>query len=397
MHQKTIWRLINPIKHYDWGSLNAVSELFNYPNETQQPIAEVWFGANSQATSKVITVQGEVELATLIQQDPNTILGQKAALQFDEKLPFLFKILSAQSPLSIQVHPDLSNAKAGFLRENELNIDLSDSVRNYKDPNHKPELIYALTPFYALNGFRELAEIVTLFELLDCDELFEIIENFKETQTECGLKKFFSAILELNEIQKDSAITKLHQKSKQFDELTQWAIDKIAESYPNDIGLLMPLILNVICLKQNEAIYLKAQTPHAYLFGTALEIMANSDNVLRAGLTSKNIDVKELLDNTDFKPLLKDDILMQSEQSENQFFYPVPVPDFKFSIIESLQNKTTITVESAEILLCINGEVAIQELDKPSIILKKGDSVFISANTEIYCCLGHGKLARAYY
>lgn len=400
MQPQTIWRLVNPIKHYDWGSLTAVSQIFNYPNPTHQPIAEVWFGAHPQGTSKAITEQGECDLNQLIQRDPKALLGEKIAAAFDQKLPFLFKILSAQSPLSIQVHPDLAQAKAGFLRENQLNIALSDPIRNYKDPNHKPELTYAITPFYALNGFRECSEIIALFELLDCQALSSILHDFKLYPTEKGLEQFFKAILTLTEAQKTDAIARLQQQANRFDDLTQWAIQKISQTYTDDIGLLMPLVLNVLCLQPNQAIFLKAKTPHAYLFGTALEIMANSDNVLRAGLTPKNIDIKELLDNTEFVPIAKNQLLTQPNQALNQFFFPVPVSDFKFSIIDLTPDQhtiqTAIQTESAEILLCIEGEITIQAHNQTPLELRKGDSVFVSAKTKQYTCLGQGKLARAY-
>lgn len=406
MKQTTIWRLINPTKNYDWGDLEAVTHLFNYPNPERKPIAEVWFGAHLQGTSKVILQNNqnsneEIDLITFIHQHPIEILGTKIADQFDSQLPFLFKILSAKTPLSIQVHPDLIHAKNGFLKENDLGIDLSDPLRNYKDPNHKPELTYAITPFYAMNGFREFNDIIHLFEKLDCKVLSAHVEAFKKNLNSKGLETFFIALLTLSSEDKHIAIQTLRDKIKQhsnlFDELTTWAIKKIAQSYLDDVGLLMPLVLNTICLQPNEAIFLTAKTPHAYLYGTALEIMANSDNVLRAGLTPKHIDIAELLENTDFNPLPKDKILTKPIKKDHQLEFPVPVSDFKFAMIQSSENiKTQQKVESVEILLCIEGTVKVQAQNQDEICLQTGESLLIAAETKCYFCEGLGTLAKAY-
>lgn len=393
---QTLFLLQNPIKNYTWGSADAVSDLFGYPNPEQKPIAEVWMGAHSQGSSNVILDKdSKVSLDTFINANPAEILGTRVFNQF-HALPFLFKILSAQTPLSVQVHPDLEQARKGFALENEQHIDLNDPIRNYKDPNHKPELTYAITPFYAMNGFREFEDIIQNFKRLNCAALNPLLCGFEQQKNSYGLETFFGAILTLTADQKTQALQALAQQKTQFDDLTQWAIDKIASAYPEDSGLLAPLFLNVICLQPGEAVFLTSRTPHAYLFGTALEIMANSDNVLRAGLTPKNIDVKELLKNTTFQPLTAAHLQTAPVKTAHQLAFLVPVDDFKFAILTPKNAPQKIEVHGPEVLLALEDDVQLEDEFKNTLNLKKGESAFISAQTRYYVYTSKGKTARAY-
>lgn len=395
-HMKhTMWKLHNVIKHYDWGSKTALTQLFNIENTDHLPQAELWMGAHPAGTSIAVTQDGQsIKLNELIAQNPRLILGEKTAKTY-HGLPYLFKILAADSALSIQVHPELSKAKRGFNNENELGIALDSPMRNYKDPNHKPELIYALTPFWAMNGFRPVKQIIELFQQLNIECLEKGLTAFTNTPTEAGLKTFFYFLLTLNDDIKQQAISELKNRLIELDGAPFNIIKHLIKQYPNDCGLFSPLILNVIELKPGQAMFLTAQTPHAYLKGSGLEIMANSDNVLRAGLTHKHIDINELLNNTEFKSISPNALLTTPIHHKNKIDFPVPVKDFAFEILHSNTPPTMQLIHSAEIILCIEGEVTLST--KTDLFkIKTGESVFIAHSAQSFHYYGHGTLARAF-
>ena len=281
----------NPIQGYDWGSHDALTTLFGIPNPAGKPQAELWMGAHPNGCSEV-TLAGDVQkLSTLIESAPAAVLGDATVARFGS-LPFLFKVLCAEKALSIQVHPSKAQAEAGFAKEEAAGISPKAANRNYKDPNHKPELVFALTPYQAMNGFRAIPAILALFDAMALPALAELTAALRQSQDEAGLQHFFHQMLILDGARKEAALTGLlaYAAARQDDE-TFALITSLAAQYPGDVGLFSPLLLNVVTLKPGQAMYLDACTPHAYVRGTGLEIMANSDNVLRAGLTPKYIDV----------------------------------------------------------------------------------------------------------
>ncbi|MGL5336041.1 MAG: mannose-6-phosphate isomerase, class I, partial [Enterovibrio sp.] len=372
MHN-AMFKLKNVIQNYAWGSKTAITTLFGIKNSNNEPQAEIWMGAHANGCSKNETT--DQRLIDIINEDKVSLLGKYTASRFGE-LPFLFKVLSAQTPLSIQVHPNLLKAQQGFAKENKMGLAINDAKRNYKDPNHKPELVYALTPFKAMNGFRSIEQIIDFFSKINISVLNKNLDEFKNAPNSDGLKKFFKAIMSLENEDKDSALKELFLSINSLSNDPQMHnifiyIKNFREHYPNDIGLFSPLLLNIVELEVGEAMFLSAQTPHAYVHGTALEIMANSDNVLRAGLTPKYIDLPELIDNTIFaeKPLTS--IKLSPLIKQDKSFYPVPVDDFAFEVI-NLNNNEKQFMRSAEILFCIDGEVtAISEQE--TVTFKKGE------------------------
>ncbi|RKS85244.1 mannose-6-phosphate isomerase type 1 [Orbus hercynius] len=393
--QYTMWKLDNTIKNYDWGSKTALSELFNISNPTNLPQAEIWMGAHPAGTSTAISADGsKIKLDQLIADDPLAILGAQTYHRY-HGLPYLFKVLSAQMPLSVQVHPELSKAKLGYLKENQLGIPLDSATRNYKDANHKPELIYALTPFWAMNGFRPIAEIIELFTQLTIPVLEKYIQTFANDRTDNGLKTFFHSILSLNYDEKQHAISALLSSIEHKHEIAFTTIKNMALQYPNDSGLFSPLILNLVRLEPHQAMFLKAQTPHAYLQGTGLEIMANSDNVLRAGLTSKHIDIDELFDNTTFHSIVPEQLLTTPVQQDNKVDFPVPVNDFAFEIINSDEQQCSQFIRSAEIIFCLEGKVTLSTVTN-RVTITAGESVFIAYCAGKFDYQGKGLLARAF-
>ncbi|TNI61955.1 mannose-6-phosphate isomerase, class I [Aeromonas media] len=382
----------NPIQGYDWGSHDALTTLFGIPNPAGKPQAELWMGAHPNGCSEV-TLAGNVQrLSTLIERAPAAVLGDATVARFGS-LPFLFKVLCAEKALSIQVHPSKAQAEAGFAKEEAAGIDPKAANRNYKDPNHKPELVFALTPYQAMNGFRAIPAILALFDRMGLPALAELTEALRQSQDEAGLQHFFHQLLVLEGTRKDEALAGLLAYAAQHqDEETFALITSLAAQYPGDVGLFSPLLLNVVTLQPGQAMYLDACTPHAYVRGTGLEIMANSDNVLRAGLTPKYIDVAELLDCTRCLPKPDDQILLAPHLDGAVQHFEVPVPDFTFSVYPAGEH--VLTTASAEILFAIDGTVTLQQGEQ-SLRLEKGQSAFVPAATGHYRLLAEGRVARA--
>nr|WP_321382008.1 mannose-6-phosphate isomerase, class I [uncultured Vibrio sp.] len=401
--KKNLFRLENTIQNYDWGCKTAIQELFDIENIRNEPQAELWMGAHPNGCSKVQWNGKKILLSELIDSDKESFLSPRTASSFGE-LPYLFKVLAAGNALSIQVHPSKEEAELGFAKENSLGIDRKHPQRNYRDANHKPELVYALTPYQAMNGFRGFNEIVSLFsrmtELVSTPKVQSLVSQFEQNLTTDGLESFFVGILSLKGEDKRQAIDGLmtfaHEccgRDVQDNELA--VILELAKTYPGDIGLFSPLILNVLTLQPGETMYLDARTPHAYLKGTGLEVMANSDNVLRAGLTSKHIDVEELAQCTLFEEKPKNKLLIQPSLEGNKQSYSIPVPDFEFDCFVQATNDV-VKVDSAEIVFAIDSEVEVYHPSGEFILLKKGESVFIPAYAKEYTLCSEGRIARVY-
>ncbi|APX08667.1 mannose-6-phosphate isomerase, class I [Vibrio campbellii] len=396
---KCFFKMDNKIQNYDWGSRTAIHDLFGFANEAQQPQAEVWMGTHPNGCS--IVKQGSaassttVSLSELIKQDPSAFLSQSTAEAFGD-LPFLFKILAADKALSIQVHPNKQDAELGYTKEQQLGVPLNAFNRNYKDANHKPELVYALTEYQAMNGFRPFDEIIAEFRLCDIPEINGYLEQFERNPNQDGLCQFFVEILSMEEARKINAVDHLlsYAAMNQARPVCELILD-LAAQYANDVGLFAPLLLNVITLKPGEAMFLSARTPHAYIKGTGLEIMANSDNVLRAGLTPKHMDVEELVKCTDFIPKPMNTLLTKAAVNGCEHNFPVPVQDFKFSVFQEPKDQQ-IEMSSAEILMPIDADVTLLAESGETLVLGKGQSAFIPAYVGNYTLSCEGHVARAF-
>lgn len=392
-----IFKLKNCIQNYAWGSTIAMSELFGFENSEKKPQAELWMGAHPNGCSRL--EQTGCSLADYISKNKSLVLGDYTAKRYGE-LPFLFKVLAADRPLSIQVHPNKANSERGFERENEQGIALDAAERNYKDPNHKPELVYALTRYKAMNGFRPIAHILSLFEEVYLPTLESELSSLKAAPTAVGLKTFFTALMTLPSRRALMILSEVEAAFERSD-LSVMAKEALAysrslsEHYSGDIGILAPLILNVVELEPGEAMFLHAETPHAYMEGTALEIMASSDNVLRAGLTPKHIDVPELIANTCFEPIAPKQLKLAPIEREGRVNFPVPIDDFLFDVIYVGSNAQTLFVRGAEIVFCIEGDIHISS-GGTSLLLKAGESVFVPNSAVSYQFYGTGRLARVY-
>lgn len=386
-------KLINSVQNYAWGSKTALTDLYGIANPNNLPMAELWMGAHPKSSSKIEDASGQVRsLRDVIDADKAALLGDKVAQRFGE-LPFLFKVLCADQPLSIQVHPNKQASEIGFAKENAAGIPLDAAERNYKDPNHKPELVFALTPFLAMNAFREFSEIISLLQPVSGAN--NAIAHFLENPNAEALSQLFASLLNMQGEEKSHALAVL-KAAVESQQGEPWeTIRLIAQFYPDDSGLFSPLLLNVVKLNPGEAMFLFAETPHAYLQGVALEVMANSDNVLRAGLTPKYIDIPELVANVKFVTKPAAELLTQPVKNGAELDFPIPVEDFAFSLHDLSQTETTIAQESAAILFCVEGEATLHKGEQ-HLVLKPGESAFVAANESPVSVSGTGRLARVF-
>ena len=400
---KTVGILKNTVQDYAWGSLTAIPELLRQP-ATGSPQAELWMGAHPKAPSQVYHDGKWESLLQVIEAHPTEVLGKEAAEKFGGKLPYLFKVLAAAKPLSIQAHPNLNQAKEGFARENRLGISLMASNRNYKDDNHKPECICALTRFWGMNGFRGIPEITRYLGRLCRDVLAGEIALLESQPDSQGLKHLFESLLTMPPEKKTAAISSAVSRAGSFkapgdllaDPVFQWIL-RLHTEYPNDLGVLFPALFNLFCLETGQALYLASGEPHAYLDGVGIELMANSDNVLRGGLTPKHLDVPELLNVLTFQERAPS-VLLPRKCSEVEWVYDTPAEEFSLSVISVFPKSywSSHRNRSAEILLCTEGRLVLDSgiYDDP-IHLFKGVSVVVPASIGQYHLYGRGVCYKA--
>ena len=391
--------LKNTIQDYAWGSTRAIPDLLGQKNPEHKTQAELWMGAHPKAPSLVQHNGQWVSLLELIAKNPVDILGKQVAANFNNRLPYLFKVLAAAKPLSIQAHPDLHQACEGFQRENAQKISLDAPNRNYRDDNHKPECICALTRFWALSRFRKISGILSYFEKLNLQQLQAELADFKKRPTVDGLKRFYTSLMTLDMDRQKRIVDEALGQAQGFeaeDPVFKWML-RLADDYPGDIGVLTPILLNLICLEPGQAIFLDAGELHAYLEGLGIELMANSDNVLRGGLTPKHVDVAELLRVLKFED--RDITLLKPGKSvANELIYPSPAAEFVLSVITLNKAATYQSPKdrSVEILICTRGKATIFDRhDRTETQLRQGASAVVPAAVEGYSIKGEGTCYKA--
>jgi mannose-6-phosphate isomerase len=389
----------NPVQEYAWGSYTAIPELLGKPSPASTPQAELWMGAHPKAPSMIRCDKKWESLDVMIEKNPKDILGKAVANKFKNRLPYLFKVLAAEKPLSIQAHPNLTQAKEGFAMENRLGIPLDAYKRNYKDDNHKPECICALTPFWALKGFRKIPDILSLIEKICPEELEKEIHSLRSQPNSYGLKRFFQTLMTMDRERQKQIIVDAEKNARKFKENNQaykWMID-LHEGYPADIGVFSPILLNVICLNPGQVMFLPAGELHAYLHGVGIELMANSDNVLRGGLTPKHVDVPELLSVLNFEEQ-EVNILPAQKTDEVERIYFNPAEEFVLSIISVKEGSAydSSDIRSVEILLCIEGESTVTDFgNNEKLTFSKGRSIIIPAAVKKYHLEGKAIIYKA--
>ncbi|MBW1976843.1 MAG: mannose-6-phosphate isomerase, class I [Deltaproteobacteria bacterium] len=390
--------LKNRIQQYGWGSRVFIPDLLGLQTPAQKPQAELWMGTHPNGPSMVFWNRGWKPLPDVVAQDPEGILGKVVARKFSSQLPFLFKVLAADRPLSIQAHPDQEQARRGFERENQLKIPLNSPRRNYKDKNHKPEILCALTPFWALKGFRDIEEILVTVDKLGCRALSELTAPLRARSRSESLREFFASLMMMGHNEQEKVLSDVVQSIKANrggDPVLEWAL-KLSRDFPGDIGALSPLFLNLLLLEPGEAIYLPAGELHAYLKGAGIELMANSDNVLRGGLTSKHVDVEELLRVLSFSSG-KARIQRPEKLRDGEWAYRVPAKEFMLSVIAPGKGSfKSPEKRSVEIMICTKGNAWITDFETgQKISLKRGGSFLVPASIRQYQIMGESMIYKA--
>ena len=403
--QSKLYKLKGKVQHYAWGGFNFIPELLHFPNPDNKPCAEYWMGAHPSASSVLLTENGEVNLNQLIKESPAETITTAVNDKFGE-LPYLFKLLDVHEMLSIQVHPTKSEAIKGFEAEEAAGVPINAPNRNYKDKNHKPEVMVALSEeFWLLHGFKPEQELADTLSLLH--EFNVLLPLFKRD----GYKGLYQYVMEMPQEDADSILASLVKKEvrrKLNNELSKdmpgWWVAKLYENTDNytnlDRGIFSIYFFNIVRIGKGEAIFQGAGIPHAYLEGQNAELMANSDNVLRGGLTPKHVDVPELMKHTLFQGIhpnvMKGKHLGAFDSMERN--YPCPVPDFGINKIElNADNKYSEISTSFEIIIATEGGVVVNGSNNQNIVIKAGE-VFAVLPGESYSITssGHSVLFKAF-
>ena len=384
---------------YAWGSRTAIAEITGRSAPTAEPEAELWMGAHPLAPSRVVRDGAARSLAEVIAGAPERELGAAEVRAFGPRLPFLLKVLAAAEPLSLQAHPTAEQAQKGFDDEERRGIARDAGHRNYKDPNHKPELLCALTPFDALCGFRALEETIALFDLLGVAALDDVLAPLRARRDEQGLAETFERVMTTPEAARapivDAVIAACGRDGSAFARERAWAI-RLARLYPGDVGVVSALLLNLIRLEPGDAVYLGAGNLHAYLEGTGVEIMASSDNVLRGGLTRKHVDVPELMRVLEMRagPVTP---LSPRTLDGVERVYETPAKEFRLSVLDLGSSPGAVhrRTSGPEILLSTRGRARISGASGDALRIEQGSSVFVPASTGAFSLEGEGIVFRA--
>jgi mannose-6-phosphate isomerase len=350
----------NSVQHYAWGSHTVIPELLGEPTPSREPYAELWMGAHPTAPSRL------ADGTSLVEAAPG--------------LPYLLKVLAAEQPLSLQAHPSLDQARAGHAAEEARGVPTDAANRSYRDANHKPELLCALTPVEALCGFREPSQTRKMLEALEVPALLTLTEPLTSPDPGVALRQTFSGLVTLPESERGAlveaavrAATRLLSEGVAEPEWAaslSWAV-RLHETYPQDIGVVSSLLLNVVELAPGEGVYLHAGILHAYLHGAGVEIMASSDNVLRGGLTPKYVDVAELLNVLEFCPQ-PPDIVHPEREDVGIEVYRTPAPDFALRRVRPAGEVVRLRTSGPQIVLCVDGWVTVDH-----VAVERGQSVFV--------------------
>lgn len=369
-------RLENVVQPYAWGSRTAIAALRGAA-PSAAPEAELWMGAHPSAPSRV----GSLTLLDLITEDPERQLGSGCVEAFGPRLPFLLKVLAADEPLSLQAHPSIQQAEAGYDREDAAGVPRNATHRNYRDRNHKPELLCALGPFDALCGFRDPGQTRAFFDALGVSGLKALIAH--------PLDETFRTLMRMDAralVAETAAACARY--SGTFSREAAWGV-RLAERHQGDPGVIGALLLNLVHLDEGEAIYLPAGNLHAYLGGVGVEIMANSDNVLRGGLTPKHVDVDELLSVLDFRAGPVERVAPVRRSALDVWETPAREFELARAIVTGSEGTLEVPVRAATIVLCTRGSVLATD-DDGSATLASGDSAFVRGSTTRLTLHGNG-------
>lgn len=378
-NKNKVFRLQGKVQHYAWGGFSFLPRLLNIPDHEKKPFAEYWMGAHDNASSLIIFDNYQTaKLNEYIQSSRTDTLGKQAAARFG-RLPYLLKILDVKDMLSIQVHPSKKNAEYGFEDENSRGVAVDAVHRNYKDNNHKPELMLALSEFWLLHGFKpkalllqtlnrvqELRFLVPVFEKGGYSGLYRTVMQMEQQEVNKILEPLLDTIIPAYRE------GRLEKSDEHF-----WAA-RAAITFNTegriDRGIFSIYLFNLLNLHPGQAIFQDAGLLHAYLEGQNVEIMANSDNVLRGGLTPKHIDVAELMKHVQFEET-NPHIIEGKSKNGHITVYETPAPDFELSKIALKKDEAfTLHARSTEIFIVLKGTVTVREGGQHEFLRKTGES-----------------------
>ena len=387
-----MYLLRGAVRTYAWGSRTAIAEFTGRPTPTPHPEAELWFGAHPGDPAWLETEAGERSLLDALAADPEGQLGAAVCERFGDTLPFLVKVLAADEPLSLQAHPSAQQAAEGFEREERLGIGITSPTRNYRDRCHKPELLVALNQFEALAGFREPARTVELMKALAVSDLDPFVDLLSGQPEADGLRALFTTWITAPQPDLDVLVPAVIEGAIHYirSGATEFAAEmkdilELGERYPGDAGVLAALLLNRISLRAGEAIFLPAGNLHTYLRGMGVEVMANSDNVLRGGLTPKHVDVPELLRVLDFRPAAEASLRAGTWREGPELIYGTPATEFAVSCLRiegehvGHEIDTVVRHEGPQILLCTGGAMLVHAKSS-SLTVDRGRAAWVSAD-----------------
>jgi mannose-6-phosphate isomerase len=389
--------LLEPVTQpYAWGSRTAIAELEGRPAPTAQPEAELWMGAHPSAPSGVARAGGRTTLDVVIAGDPSRELGPEIAARFGGRLPFLLKVLAAETALSIQVHPSREQAEAGYRAENERGLAPGDKSRNYVDDWPKPELLCALTRFEVLAGMRTPEDAAALLGALKVDELAPLATELAATADPAALTGALATILTWPADGRAALVTQVVAACERIAArggeyaAACAATVRIAGEHPGDLGIVASLLLRHEVLQPGEAVFMPAGGLHSYLHGTGIELLANSDNVVRAGLTPKHIDVPELLKLTD--PAAVVPVIEPRPVGGGISVYDSPAPEFRLYRAELGPDEVTLPgAGGARVVLCTEGTGELRT-DSGKLKVAKGESCYLSAADTVVTASGPATL-----
>ena len=380
-----------PVQHYDWGSRTALGRLLGR-RMSGRPEAELWMGAHPTAPSVALLGFRRVALDRVIAEHPVETLGRSALDGHGATLPFLFKVLALGKPVSVQAHPTRACAVRGFEAEQRAGVPIDAPHRSYRDRGHKPEIMVALEPMVVLSGIRPLDEIEAALAAAGVPELAALAAPAGVQDAAGAIRRVLRATLTLD----DAAGASLHRR------LVEGAarntaegalLAKLADHHPGDPTVIAALLLHRVELRPGEALYTPPGQLHAFVSGAGIELMANSDNVLRAGLTSKHVDVDELLVASDLRPAAPA-LIQPRPAGPAERVYPTPAEEFRLSVVD-LQVGGRFTPQQGPEILLLLGEYARLCWPGGARTQRRGDAVFVPASVAEYEARGAGRLYRA--
>ncbi|WP_152191580.1 mannose-6-phosphate isomerase, class I [Georgenia satyanarayanai] len=394
-------RVLGVRRDYAWGSPSAIHELMGTEPDGR-PLAELWFGAHPSGPA--VAEDGAGDVRGLIESDPAGTLGRDVLARFGAQLPYLLKLIAPRRPLSLQVHPDLERARARFAAENRAGVPLDAPWRNYRDPNHKPELVFALTTFEAVSGFRAPRRAAELLADLDAPLTRALHAALLTDPTPGGMRTAFTSLLDpatrpsAPEVADVVDACRRRAADGSPSPRADAIVGRLAEEHPHDPGVVASLLLNPVTLQPGDSLFVPAGGVHAYLSGIGVEVMASSDNVLRAGLTSKHVDVGEVLDCVDYVAAPPIRVAPEVFHGATRVFY-APVDDFELSVTtladgDCADGARPLPGRGPRMLVCIEGEVEVAAASG-GLPLRRGQAAFVRADDGPLTVRGAGTLVQA--